>query len=523
MSERKTRSWNINPTTPRRLHARVDSPDSIRTVSSTSSEDSDQTTAPATPVSRVKTKLPYCPESLLEGVVGRRYSRQAQREATSLEDCFVRHKTAVLTPSRIHKRVVRFLQKDLTVGEREGFVYALVREEAPNFVKISFTSKDLTETRRSQHRKCSKNKTIHIITEDIMSETKYCKRLEMLVHAELSQFRRREKICNGELGAGCSMRIITMRPETGHNEWFEVDPEVAKECIYRWKRWLDEGLYDMGTTGTAGNLNHRWKDNLGSLKYDAKESFAETWEKWATDKKRKLHGLSLDPAVRQEVHTSQRSSELSSTTTAIIPNELPVALSTRDMSLSTRMEQFIVNPSPLIFMIMVLLLSETILKLALELTLTQKLLKTLLQILIVQVLAKETEHQQRAKRLMDRLLKAWCSTALGVLIQATSVSSGILSTTYLADPPIIEATIPKGDLTDYDYRPSPLGSDILDFGTFSLRDIMATLDEEAYNGGTVTKSNKPTRWSLGTEKRKKVMEAEDEVVPTTEEYSLEPF
>ncbi|KAI9698795.1 MAG: hypothetical protein M1836_003905 [Candelina mexicana] len=164
------------------------------------------------------------------------------------------------TPKDLFELMLDAVQRPVTPQDCEGYIYMLQRESSPGFIKIGRSTHP--DARIEEHRGRCKYKPTRI-RDDESTSVRYHKKLEYLVHKELQYYRRSERACTG-----CLKR---------HVEWFEVDSDVARATIKRWRDWMLTHPY-----GDDGNLKDFWQSHLSTLAYREGITYDQgaDWQRW---------------------------------------------------------------------------------------------------------------------------------------------------------------------------------------------------------------------------------------------------
>ena len=126
----------------------------------------------------------------------------------------------------------------------EGYIYVYWNEAAFGVQKIGTTIKNVTDRLKQWEKTCN-----HVAREQYRSPRKirHAKKVERLVHADLSGYRVYEPTCR------------TCRKS--HKEWFkDVDLPLIIERIETWSKWISEEPYEKA--GSEWRLTDKGRDSL---------------------------------------------------------------------------------------------------------------------------------------------------------------------------------------------------------------------------------------------------------------------
>ncbi|KAK0728892.1 T5orf172 domain-containing protein [Lasiosphaeria miniovina] len=132
----------------------------------------------------------------------------------------------------IHQRVTSKYRKPLTKEEQAvewGFLYAYTVKGNPKYVKIGYTSRDVTTRHIEWQTACDRQvaAAYPVDSKDAVL-VPYPRRAEALCHTELED---------------CRVRVACGPCRVQHEEWFEVSREVAVEVIQKWTAKMVENPY----------------------------------------------------------------------------------------------------------------------------------------------------------------------------------------------------------------------------------------------------------------------------------------
>ncbi|OWY45792.1 hypothetical protein AA0119_g10978 [Alternaria tenuissima] len=134
----------------------------------------------------------------------------------------------------IHAKLGTIVCETLLKSEGEGFLYVFRDPKHKGAVKIGYT-RDINR-RTKEHEKCE----LALVFVHISGRVKAMKRAEQLIKADLRHLRRPWK---------CSACKRT------HEEWFEIDEEIAKARVTLWVDWINNcDPYD-----SHGNIKPFWR------------------------------------------------------------------------------------------------------------------------------------------------------------------------------------------------------------------------------------------------------------------------
>lgn len=136
--------------------------------------------------------------------------------------------------------IVRCMKNIRSVPQPAGYIYMIHRSGTPSMIKIGITRKWVGLRLEEIAKHCHyKPELIHY------QEANQPRNLERLVHVSFLGQHREERRCNASKGCGHH-----------HQEWFEVDHDLAILTIKRWANWLSIFPY------TSLGLDPFWKTNL---------------------------------------------------------------------------------------------------------------------------------------------------------------------------------------------------------------------------------------------------------------------
>ena len=190
-------------------------------------------------------------------------NRVIDKHFNPLKPEFAPYRPHIKDPVQVFAVILGKLKKEYK--DCPGYVYIFQRASSEGFLKIGKTAGANGKRIEIWERNCKYKRKPLSIAESY--ETRWCKRLEALVHAELVCSRRREILCNR--GEGC-------KKGTAHEEWFEIDQEAVASTVLRWNKWLDQhpDAYD------DGRLSDDWSNRVQKLKHQPGKNWADTWHEW---------------------------------------------------------------------------------------------------------------------------------------------------------------------------------------------------------------------------------------------------
>lgn len=132
-----------------------------------------------------------------------------------------------------------------TLEHKTGYLYVYWNEANFGVYKIGYTTVDVSTRLRRWQTQCK-----HTAQQLYQSrvEVPNVRRLERLVHAELDDYRVKEKRCRG-----C---------KRGHDEWFNVEYKLIEKSIAFWTEWIRKRPYE--------KVKGRWR-----LKEDARKELPQ--------------------------------------------------------------------------------------------------------------------------------------------------------------------------------------------------------------------------------------------------------
>lgn len=104
-----------------------------------------------------------------------------------------------------------------------GYIYILQRPEDPEYLKIGYTTQE-PDTRLEEWRRSCLSPYERLYASELLTNVK---RVESLIHADLSPVRYRESYCKNN--RDCKHQ---------HNEWFKVSFDKAKATVDHWATWM---------------------------------------------------------------------------------------------------------------------------------------------------------------------------------------------------------------------------------------------------------------------------------------------
>lgn len=176
--------------------------------------------------------------------------RNAQRSASApqlaipltSEQRYVNEKVPTWSPNETHTMVLDYIETPLPKTNKTRCVYIFSDPDRLGIIKIG--SAHIPQNRRDQLIKECRFRNLIIHFESDIMEKNVAMRVEHLAHHELGFFRR----CF-DCGA-CG---------TNHQEFFELDHQIAEVVIRRWARFLELKPYD-----ADGKLKDGWKAKMSA-------------------------------------------------------------------------------------------------------------------------------------------------------------------------------------------------------------------------------------------------------------------
>ena len=152
-----------------------------------------------------------------------------------------------------------------TLEHKTGSLYVYWNQANFGVYKIGYTTDDVGIRLRNWRTQCK-----HTAQQLHSVEVPNVRRLERLVHAELKDYRVKEKRCRG-----C---------KRGHIEWFNVEYKLIEKSIAFWTEWIRKRPYE--------NVAGRWH-----LKEDAREELPQLCTKLSVviDKESKEKSTTISP------------------------------------------------------------------------------------------------------------------------------------------------------------------------------------------------------------------------------------
>ena len=179
-----------------------------------------------------------------------------------LELKFERYENNHLSPKNVRDNIFNLIKKPLKQSKNptEGYIYALSIENHPGYIKIGHTRVSI-ESRLKAIGKCIPYKLRLYDDNDYYRIPNY-RRLEMLIHAELHNERRKFDCRCGEKATG-NDGLKT------HGEWFAISETEASVVINRWRKWMSTDPYSGKVLRATeqlkidyynGRTDFRWSD-----------------------------------------------------------------------------------------------------------------------------------------------------------------------------------------------------------------------------------------------------------------------
>jgi len=174
---------------------------------------------------------------------------------------------------------------------KEGCVYLLRTAAFPGFIKFGYTTRPI-EVRMKEINRCVDHK-LEIVDPDY-SRAQYpnYKRVEKLVHEELSTCRRCfDCPCKRARRIGSEFKSDGNRKEGTHGEWFETSEEKALEVVRRWRNWMSTDPYIDGKLRFKEVLRiNAYAGNSDTMK----SMLTETGQDWRWDRFMSTSSLYLE-------------------------------------------------------------------------------------------------------------------------------------------------------------------------------------------------------------------------------------
>ena len=224
--------------------------------------------SPVSPLSSSEDEYGLFEDSPTARITTRRSLRRERFEPPTPLSQFVPFREPLLTKQKIHDGIVKILAKNDYRDQKKGSVYILRRESSPNHVKVGKSVGIVKERIKTQGRSCNYTP---LDTGDGY-KTHCPRRLEALVHADLTNWRRKER-CNA--GKGCTSVEF-------HTEWFELSADIVEKTILRWQNWLERpDIWDLGRK----MITFSWKEKVHDLHMLLDTDWVEdTWSEWVERK-----------------------------------------------------------------------------------------------------------------------------------------------------------------------------------------------------------------------------------------------
>ena len=146
----------------------------------------------------------------------------------------------------------------------DGWIYISTSPKFPGHVKIGRTTNSIRNRLMQQENKC-KTYLLKIADQDeCFNKTSWHKRLEELIHTDLSNerryFTRTYKQTNPKHNSE-----ENKKNNTEHGEWFEIDVAAAKYIVKKWKDWMRLNPYSWD-----GQLTRYMQSNVDKWQRDTK-------------------------------------------------------------------------------------------------------------------------------------------------------------------------------------------------------------------------------------------------------------
>ncbi|KAI9790825.1 MAG: hypothetical protein M1816_004784 [Peltula sp. TS41687] len=197
-----------------------------------------------------------CPETCPKQAIGPEHGSGP----ATFYDYLLRHPTQ----GDLAKGIMTILMKPLRGrATKSGYIYLYTGDDLPGLVKIGVTTREI-HIRLKEHKRCGF--TPVLVNDPKQRTIQNVFRLEMLVQKELAMYRKC-RYCE--------------RCKADHQEWFEIDSQMALECIERWRKWIEQEPYD-DDSGELKPMNREEFERLSSswVKGSIDGSNMDLWERW---------------------------------------------------------------------------------------------------------------------------------------------------------------------------------------------------------------------------------------------------
>lgn len=177
-------------------------------------------------------------------------------------------------------RYIRSITADngKTRNSSSGDVYVLQNPAWPNHVKIGESGRDVDKRITELKKSCDIRSLKQVVDTEQRNFLNY-KIVEKLCHEELKNFRKKFL---------CTSCKNLRGDQKKHQEWFQVNPEIAVRTVQKWRRWMSLSPYD-GDGDLVPWWQHKANDELFFKEepFDAKEEAIDDhdsrhrrWSRW---------------------------------------------------------------------------------------------------------------------------------------------------------------------------------------------------------------------------------------------------
>jgi hypothetical protein len=140
-------------------------------------------------------------------------------------------------PDKPRLSVVKELEKFIVApiskadADHSGHIYIYQCKGKFGYYKVGLTT-DLAPRLQSWEKQCGRELMSYFPrSEEDLRPVPHISRVERLIHAELAEYRRKEERCQGTT---CGK---------SHQEWFEVDEQLALRVVRKWIAWMRKEPY----------------------------------------------------------------------------------------------------------------------------------------------------------------------------------------------------------------------------------------------------------------------------------------
>jgi hypothetical protein len=137
--------------------------------------------------------------------------------------------------------LIKQICKELTLKEKDGWVYLVRNPDRKGYFKIGYTQ-DLTKRKQAIEMKCG----IQLRTADVWGKMKCVKRIEALAQLDLLHLRQKWNC------AKCG---------DTHGEWFRVDEDLAIATVDKWVTWMQREPYNKN-----GTVKSVWSELIAKMR-----------------------------------------------------------------------------------------------------------------------------------------------------------------------------------------------------------------------------------------------------------------